>query len=108
MTAIKIYGPHGAHDTVLTNNVNATGTAMSVRDTDHTPYNKRFADESCWATLCVGNSHEWVSIQMEETERFKSGRTRTHVISLTMPRAVAEQLAQHVLSGPRDLSKETR
>lgn len=102
----KLFGPHRAHD--IGHETNPTGTAMTVRDNDHTPWNKRHADKSCQASLYVSNGPDWVSVRLEETEQYKSGQTRTHVISMSLPRAMAEAIAAHVLNGPRDLSKEER
>lgn len=72
---------------------------VTVKDSDHTPYNGGY-HKHCYATLNI-NQHiegDWVSFQMEETTvGEKSGRYHTKVISLSVPRSMAEAIAEFIL-----------
>lgn len=84
--------------------------AIAFRDMDHVPYNKRPSEvHDCYADLIVASSAlgGWSQFQLQETVKHPSGRYQTRVISLSITRAQALRLAQHIIDTHNKITEES-
>jgi len=88
---------------------------ITVRDDDHTPYNKRPGSCKSFVTLEVLTHRrgEWTTFKLEEittNENWDTGKktTQTRTITMTLPKAIADEVAKVVSGQHSKAAKQPR